>query len=64
MLLSVPSFGQTDTTFAVKPDTVRLLRNPMTGWVIYGGLGDGLDDNFWQKYDQFTSSAGTVKVSV
>ena len=63
MLLSVPSFGQTDTTVAVKADTVRLLRNPMTGWVIYAGLGDGLDDNFWQKYDQFTSSAGTVKVS-
>ncbi|MDU1890109.1 MAG: DUF4832 domain-containing protein [Dysgonomonas sp.] len=48
---------------SITPERTKLLRNPMTGWVIYSGLGDGLSDNFWKDYDEFTSAKGIVKVS-
>lgn len=35
----------------IKPERYKLLRNPMTGWVIYAGLGDGMIDDFWEQYD-------------
>lgn len=47
----------------IKPERTKLLRNPMTGWVIYAGLGDGMVDNFWEEYDNFDSSEGKVRVS-
>ena len=56
----VPAW-QTTTSFEV--DDTEGCRNPMQGWVIYAGLGDGLSDNFWSEYDNFTSSEGKIKVS-
>ncbi|NDV79174.1 DUF4832 domain-containing protein [Dysgonomonas sp. 511] len=47
----------------VQPERNKLLKNPMTGWVIYTGLGDGLSDKFWEEYDNFNSPKGKVKVS-
>lgn len=44
-------------------DLSEVSRNPLQGWVIYAGLGDGLSDNFWSEYDNFTSSEGKIKVS-
>lgn len=49
------------TTFSV--DLSYTSRNPMQGWVIYAGLGDGLSDNFWSQYDKMKSSDGFVNVS-
>lgn len=46
------------------PDTTRVLRNPMQGWVMY--LGRKFDENFWteQGYDRMPTSEGdTVRVS-
>lgn len=47
----------------VTPERNKHLRNPLNGWVIYSGLGDGLSDTFWQEYDNFNSTKGNVKVS-
>ncbi|TYR35131.1 DUF4832 domain-containing protein [Sphingobacterium phlebotomi] len=47
----------------VLPERRTLLRNPMNGWVIYAGLGDGLSDTFWEDYDNFQSTKGRIKVS-
>lgn len=47
----------------IKPERYKLQRNPMQGWNIYAGLGDGMIDNFWDVYDNFDSSDGKVKVS-
>lgn len=52
-----------NTIVDIKPERYKLLRNPMTGWVIYSGIGDGMMMNFWDLYDNFESSEGTVKVS-
>lgn len=52
-----------NTTVTVKPERTKLLRNPFNGWVMYSGLGDGLDDRFWEIYDNFDSTIGKVKVS-
>lgn len=47
----------------IKPERYKMLRNPLTGWVTYTGLGDGLRDSFWEDYDNMQSSNGIVKVS-
>ena len=47
----------------IKPERTKMLRNPLTGWVTYAGLGDGLNDTFWDDYDNMQSSKGTVRVS-
>ncbi len=47
---------------AVQADRKTMLRNPLSGWVIYAPLMEDVDD-FWNKYDHFNSSAGEVKVS-
>src|SRR5690606_10712701 len=52
-----------NVTVEVTPERKKLLRNPMNGWVIYAGLGDGLSDTFWEDYDNFQSVKGRVKVS-
>lgn len=38
------------------------LINPMLGWVVYGGLGDGLIDDFEQQYENFETSEGRDNV--
>ncbi len=68
-----PDAGQSATTHKwdiagneivnIKPERQKLLRNPMSGWVIYTGIGDGLSDTFWEEYDHFPSAVGPVKVS-
>ena len=51
-----------NTTVSIKPERYKLLRNPMSGWVIYSGIGDGMMMDFWELYDNFESSDGIVKV--
>ena len=52
-------------TVTFTPDTTRVLRNPLQGWVMY--LGRNWDENFWEEkgYDRMTveNGADTVKVS-
>lgn len=38
------------------------LLNPMQGWVVYGGLGDGLIDDFEEQYSNFETSEGLDNV--
>ena len=47
----------------IKPERTKVLRNPLTGWVTYTGLGDGLSDTFWEDYDNFESAVGRIKIS-
>src|SRR5699024_12509600 len=51
-----------NTTVSIKPERYKLLRNPMSGWVIYSGIGSGMMMDFWELYDNFESSDGIVKV--
>lgn len=54
-----------DTTTIIQPDSTRVLRNPLQGWVMY--LGRTWDENFWTErgYDSMhvPGRAETVKVS-
>ena len=52
-----------NTIVNIKPEYNKLLRNPLQGWNIYTGLGDGLISDFWEQYDHFDSRIGSVKVS-
>lgn len=54
--------GKTVTTH-ITPDTLRVLRNPLNGWVMYGGRT--WDGSFWQDkgYDSMQTPDGTVRVS-
>lgn len=45
------------------PERTAIVKNPMMGWVLYAGLGDGLADSYWEDYDNMQSSAGIVRVS-
>lgn len=47
----------------IKPERYKMLRNPMQGWVLYSGIGDGLSDKYWEQYDSLESTVGKVKVS-
>lgn len=52
----------------INPDRTRILRNPLSGWVCYAGIGDGLADDFWEVYDNFDckdapDGSGKVRVS-
>ena len=38
------------------------LINPMQGWVVYGGLGDGLIENLEEEYSNFETSEGIDNV--
>lgn len=53
--------GDVSVTFS--PDTVRVLRNPLNGWVMY--VGRTWDDNFWttEGYDAISVGDSTVRVS-
>lgn len=48
-----------------EPDTIRVLDNPLNGWVMY--LARNWDENFWEEqgYDAMPADSGrlTVKVS-
>ena len=48
------------TKIIISPDTVSVLNNPMSGWVMY--LARNWDDTFWEKqgYDNMRTSDGTV----
>lgn len=39
-----------DTTVFVQPDVNRILRNPLSGWVIYASMGKDASE-FWNEYD-------------
>lgn len=56
----VPSQAARRQTFRFEADTVRVLRNPLNGWVMY--LGRTWDDDFWTKagYDTMETSDGSV----
>ena len=45
MLKGVKALGQ---TVYFEPDTTSVLKNPLTGWVMY--LGRAWDENFWQTH--------------
>lgn len=49
---------------STQPERTRMIRNPMMGWVLYTGIGDGLSETFWQDYDNInTQKGGKVRVS-
>ena len=54
-----------EQTVCFEPDTTSVLKNPLTGWVMY--LGRAWDENFWQtqRYDAMPVNGGdsTVRVS-
>lgn len=52
-----------NVTVTVTPERSKNLRNPLNGWMLYSGIGDGLSATFWEDYDDFQSSEGKVKVS-
>lgn len=47
----------------IKPERYKNLKNPMTGWVMYAGIGDGLSDTYWEDYDNMPSAVGNIRVS-
>lgn len=52
-----------DITKNFTPDTVRVLRNPLNGWVMY--MGRTWDENFWTEkgYDSMNVGDSLVRVS-
>lgn len=62
---ALPAFAVRPATTLISPDTTRVLRNPLQGWVMY--LGRTWDDNFWSErgYDamKISGSDSTVRVS-
>lgn len=62
LLLSTNVSAKTVVT-NIQPDTVRVLRNPLNGWVMY--MGRQWDENFWTErgYDNISVGDSTVRVS-
>ncbi len=61
---ALPAHSRGIETHRFEADTVRVLRNPLNGWVMY--LNRNWDEDFWTKagYDSMQTSEGTiVKVS-
>lgn len=56
----LPSQAARRQCFRFEADTVRVLRNPLNGWVMY--LGRTWDDDFWTRegYDAMETSDGSV----
>lgn len=52
-----------EQTVCFEPDTTSVLKNPLTGWVMY--LGRAWDENFWQtqRYDAMPVNGGDSTVS-
>ncbi len=50
-------------TVSFTPDTIRVLRNPLNGWIMY--LGRTWDSDFWEEqgYDNMPAGALSVRVS-
>ncbi len=64
LLLSAGQVMAKEKTHRFVPDTVTVLRNPLTGWAMY--LGRTWDEKFWQTegYDNMSVGDGTtVRVS-
>lgn len=63
ILLSAAGANGTRTV-NFEPDTLRVLRNPLQGWVMY--LGRTWDENFWEEkgYDHMKTTGGTTTVRV
>ena len=57
-----------NTLVTVTPDRERIfLKNPLSGWVTYSGIGSGLADNYWDFYDNLPCADapdGSGEVSV
>ena len=53
-----------NTVYTMSPDTVRVLDNPLNGWVMY--LNRNWDGNFWetQGYDRMPADSGRLTVRV
>ena len=53
-----------EQTVCFEPDTTSVLKNPLTGWVMY--LGRVWDENFWQThhYDAMPVNGGDSTVRV
>lgn len=56
--------GMSAETRSITPDTTRVIRNPLQGWVMY--LGRQWDENFWTErgYDEMNTSENGQKVRV
>ncbi len=53
-----------NTEITVKADRKTMLRNPLSGWVIYAPLMDEASvEKFWYEYDHLNTPAGEVKLS-
>lgn len=65
LLAGTQTFYGRDNVTRFTPDSTRVLRNPLSGWVMY--LGRNWDENFWTErgYDNMKVSDGdsTVRVS-
>ncbi len=63
ILISVSGVNGAGRTM-FEPDTTRVLRNPLQGWVMY--LGRAWDENFWEEkgYDRMTAKGETAPVRV
>lgn len=64
LLLSAGHVTAKEKTYRFVPDTVTVLRNPLTGWAMY--LGRAWDENFWQTEGYDNMSVGgdrAVRVS-
>lgn len=63
-LLPTGTVSGRDNVVHFTPDSTRVLRNPLSGWVMY--MGRNWDENFWDTlgYDSMVTSEGdTVRVS-
>jgi len=65
LLVPVRLLSQESNTIDIEPDNEVILRNPMSGWVVYMGRG-GWDSTFWteQKYDNMPVNGTDETVSV
>jgi hypothetical protein len=59
-----PLLAVRQTVVRIQPDTTSVLRNPLSGWVMY--LGRSWDENFWLRegYDAMPADGGETTVSV
>lgn len=65
LAVSLPTMmGARAERICYSPDTMRVIRNPLQGWVMY--LGRQWDENFWQEhgYDSMSTSDGSGSVNV
>lgn len=51
-----------NTEVSILSDRKSMLKNPLSGWVIYAPLADD-PEKFWDEYDHLNSSIGEIKLS-